>query len=363
LIRLIFQVVTPAFAALGDRQTIGFLTAAQEGVMKSRACVVILLLAGSASAQLDAGTTIHRLRVRVAFAKGGCDSSTNVRLMGRSGPVADMLTNDRCEADFVNVPVGTYHLIVSGQNFADTDTGSIMMDSTGSPEVEVKVRRTNESEQTQGASAGPLVSAADLAIPVKAQKEFNKANGLMAKRDLNGAVHDLNKAIEIYPAYAAAYNNLGALYAQLGDRTKEREALEKAVNINDHFAPAYVNLGKMNIASGNFAEAEFALNKASSLDPTDTMTLVLLTYVEFMERHFDPAIAIGRKAHTLSGPHAYAHQITARAFEQKREGVNAMAELNLFLKEEATGPRADAARKELAELQVIVRKSGQTISQ
>jgi hypothetical protein len=39
--------------------------------------------------------------------------------------------------------------------------------------------------------------------------------------------------------------------------------------------------------------------------------------------------------------------------------VNAIAELNLFLKEEATGARADAARKELAELQAIVQKSGQ----
>jgi Tfp pilus assembly protein PilF len=263
----------------------------------------------------------------------------------------------------MNVPVGTYHLIVSGQNLTDTDSGSIMLDSTGSPEVEVKVRRANEAEQTPSASAGALVSAADLAIPLKAQKEFDKANGLMAKRDLNGAVQDLNKAIGIYPSYAAAYNNLGALYARLGDHGKEREALEKAVSINDHFAPAYVNIGKMNIASGNFADAEFALNKASSLDATDAMTLVLLTYVEFMERHLDPAIAIGRKAHTLPGPHAYAHQIAARAFEQKREGVNAIAELNLFLQEESTGPRADGARKELAALQAIVRNSGQAVSQ
>jgi tetratricopeptide (TPR) repeat protein len=326
--------------------------------MKSRACVFILLLAGLASAQ-NAGTIIHRLRVRVAFTNGGCDSSTSVRLTGRNGPAADVLANDRCEADFVNVPVGTYHLIVSGQHLPDTDSGSILMDSAGSSEVEVKVSRAHEPEPIPRSSAGPLVSAADLAIPVKAQKEFDKANALMAKRDLDGAVQDLNKAIEIYPSYAAAYNNLGALYARLGDHTKEREALEKAVSINDHFAPAYVNIAKMNITSAHFADAEFALNKASSLDPMDAMTLVLLTYVQFMERHFDPAIAIGRKAHTLSGPHAYAHQIAARAFEQKRDGVNAIAELNLFLKEEATGARADAARKELAELQAIVQKSGQ----
>ena len=137
--------------------------------MKSRVCVVFFLLVGSVGAQLGAGTIIHRVRVRVTFANGVCDLSTHVRLMGVSGPFEGM-ANDQCLVDFMNVPVGTYHLIVSGQNFSNVDAGNVAMDTTSSQEFEVKVKRDNEPEHAAGGLASQLISAADLAVPVKAQE-------------------------------------------------------------------------------------------------------------------------------------------------------------------------------------------------
>jgi tetratricopeptide (TPR) repeat protein len=317
--------------------------------MKSRLCAVFLLLAGSMAAQFDAGTILRQVRVRVVFEHGACDLSTRVRLMSRSGPVAESVANNQCEAEFANVPVGTYHVSVSGQTFADTD--NVITPSTGSTEFEVKVKRANDPDH--GIPASPFVAAADLGIPARAQKEFDRSNESIAQQDFTNAIRTLNRAIAIYPAYAGAYNNLGVVYARLGDRAREREALQKAISINDHFAPAYVNLGRMEIATSDFADAESALNKAASFDPTDAMTLVLLTYSEFMDRHFDQVIATSRRAHALPGPHAFAHQVAARAFEQKRDDVNAIAELEQFLKEEPEGPRADVARKELAAVRAI----------
>jgi Tfp pilus assembly protein PilF len=328
--------------------------------MKSRVCAVFLLLVGSVAAQLGAGTIIHRVRVRVTFANGVCDLSTHVRLMGVSGPLLEGMANDQCFVDFINVPVGTYHLIVSGQNFSNVDAGNVAMDTTGSQEFEVKVKRDNEPEHAAGGLASQLISAADLAVPVRAQKEFDKANELVAKQDLTQAIQRLNKAIEVYPAYAGAYNNLAVIYARQGDRVREREALQKAISINDHFAPAYVNIGRMNITANDFPNAEAALTKASSCDPTDAMTLVLLTYAELMDHHVDQAIATSRKAHSLQGAHAYAHQIAARAYEQKRDAADAITELEQFLKEETTGTRAESARKELAALHAIPTNSVNT---
>ena len=319
--------------------------------MKSRVYVVVLLLAGSAAAQLDTGSILRHVRVRVAFANGVCDLATRVRLIGRSGTVGEAATNDQCEAEFVNVPAGTYHLNVSGQNFANTD--DIVSLSSGSTELEVKVKRTSDPEGTAGVPASPFVSAADLGIPAGAQKEFDKANEFIGRQDLTKAIQRLNHAIAMYPAYAGAYDNLAVIYARQGDRAREREVLQKAISINDHFAPAYVNIGRMNISTGDFPGAESALDKASSFDPTDAMTLVLLTYTEFMNRHLEQAVATSRKAHTLSGVHAFVHQVAARAYEQKRDAADAITELELFLKEEPEGPRAEIARKELAEVRAI----------
>jgi tetratricopeptide (TPR) repeat protein len=324
--------------------------------MKSRIWIVFLLLAGFVSAQ-DPVTMIRRVRVRVSFASGTCGFSTQVRLVSRGGPVVEGLANEQCVVDFPNVPAGTYHVIVSGQNLPDTDTGSVAMDSVGSNEFEVRVTRANEVERANGATAIPLVSAVDLAVPIRAQKEFDKANSLMAKQNFSKATESLNRAITIYPSYANAYNNLGVIYAREGDHVREREALQKAISINDHFAPAYVNLGRLDISTNDFPSAESALNKAAAYDPTDAMTLVLLTYAEFMNHHFDETIATSRKAHTLQGAHAFVHQVAARAYEQKRDGASAIGELQQFLQEEPTGSRADIARKELAEVQGIVRAS------
>ena len=323
--------------------------------MNFRGVTIFVLLIGSAIAQ-DAASTVRRVRVRVDFASGTCDSSTHVKLLGHSGLTAEANTNDQCEVEFSNIPEGTYQLSVSGQNLISTD--DTIRASNGSAEFDVKVKPANESVGMPGAAAAPFVSATDLAIPSKAQKDFDKAQALIDRHDFKKAIQMLNEAIAIYPNYAGAYNNLGVIYSREGDREKERDALMKALSINDHFAPAYVNLGRMDIATGDFAGAETQLNKASSYDPLDAMTLVLLTYSEFMNHHFDQVIATSHRAHGLQGPHAFAHQVAARAYEQKRDGVNAIAELQLFLREEPTGQRADIARKELAQVQAIVKKTG-----
>jgi len=319
----------------------------------SRVIVSFLLLVGSVAAQFDPGAIIRRVRVRVNYTNGACGVSTHVRLQGRNGPMLEGIANEHCIVDFASVPAGTYHLIVSAQDLPDSDAGTVVMDSTTTPEFEVKVQRASDPQKTVGLPVSPFVSTADLGVPSHARKEFDKANELMGRQDFPKAIQSLNKAIAIYPSYADAYNNLGVIYARLGDRDREREVLQKAISINDHFAPAYVNEARMDIATGDFPDAETALNKASSFDPTDAMTLVLLTYAEFMDHRFDDTIATSRRAHTLPGEHAFAHQVAARAFEQKRDAANAIAELKLFLKEEPTGERADKARKELAAVQRI----------
>jgi tetratricopeptide (TPR) repeat protein len=321
--------------------------------MKSRVLVVFLLLAGWAAAQLDAGTTMRRVRVQVALANRGCDAATQVKLMGHNGPVAEATANQQCEADFFNVPAGTYHFVVSGQTIADTDTGAIEMNPTVSAELEVRVTRAGELAPNYDAPASALVSASDLGVPASARREVDRAYKLLGKQDLTHAEQKLRKAIAIYPDFAVAYNNLGVIYSRLGDRERERESLQKAISIDERLAPAYVNLGKMSIGAGDFASAETALNKASRFDPVDPATLILLAYAELMDRRFDEAVATSRKAHALDKPHALAHRLAANALEQKGQAAAAIAELELFLAEEPTGPGADAARKELADVRAV----------
>src|ERR1700736_3822259 len=112
--------------------------------MKGRVFVVFLLLGSSAAAQLGASNLIRRVRVRVVAQNGVCDASLDVALVGHGRPVGQSAPNDRCEADFFNVPEGSYHVKVSGGKFSSVDFGSIDITAAGPTEFEIQVKSRNE---------------------------------------------------------------------------------------------------------------------------------------------------------------------------------------------------------------------------
>lgn len=313
--------------------------------------LLILLLVGQAAAQIHTGN----VKIRVTFSNGRpCDIRVHVQLMVSAGntPYAESYTDGEGMTEFDEVEVGNYHLVVSGEGIETTDSGLFELDNRHATQFQtVTVRRTEEANQ-KAASGGPMVDVADMNIPKAARKQFNKASGSISREQWQKAIEQLNLAVTIYPQYVQAYNNLGVVYARMGDRASERTALQKAVSLNEHFAPAWVNLARMAIAVRDFPTAETLLDKASALAPTDSQTLLILANVELMNLHYPQAIASSQKAHALGqDSHSLVHFIAARAYEHESQLPDAVTELRTFLKEEPSGVRADAARKELHNLQ------------
>lgn len=241
--------------------------------------------------------------------------------------------------------------LLAGSAAAQIDRPNIQHIDMSTPVNAQAAARFNAAEMNYGERA--FVSVSELGIPVRARKEFEKGNQALLKQDLQQAQRHLGKAIDLYPAYASAYNNLGVVFARLGQTDSEREALHHALTLNDHFALAYLNWAKMDIKNADYTDAESALGKASSLDASDPTALILLAYSELMERHFDAALANSDKAHALPKPHAFAHRVAARVYEEKGNLDLAVAELRLELEEEPVGRLADAARNELAIVQAM----------
>lgn len=308
-----------------------------------------------AQSGFDSFNRTGSIRVRVTSGDShACDVRASVLLVNISGAhIAEDLTNADCEVYFVNVAAGSYHVAVSGAGIESVDSGRFDLDSRSRQDLSLTVKRAGEAGQNGTVPpASPLVGAADLNIPEGARKEFDKANQFVAKGSWQKAIERLNKAIAIYPRYAEAYNNLGVVYGRMGDRVQNFEALQKAVSLNDHFAPAYLNLARMAIVDRDLPRAESLLDKATAIDPTDPQILSLLAHVELLNHHYDQALAHCRRAHAASrGPHAVVHYVAARIFEEENQPTDALEELQVFLAEEQSGPRADAVRKEMTLLQ------------
>jgi Tfp pilus assembly protein PilF len=325
-------------------------------ILRRLLSLFLLALIPCAWAQFGNPESNGNIHVRVVLENGRrCNIHARVVLMNSasSSPVSDQFTDDECMVSFDNLPVGNYHMVVSGEGIQETDSGLFEVDSRKASQViYVTVKLASDAAASNTTGSGPTVAAVDLNIPKRAKKDFDKATDLIAKQDWNQAKDELMKAVAIYPQYADAYNNLGVVYARLGDRAQEREVLQKAVTLNDHLASAFVNLGKMDIAEHNFPEAETNLAKAATIENNNPQTLMLLANVELMNQHFDAAITHCGKVHSM--PHdsqALVHYIAARAYERENRPTEAVAEFHTFLQEEPSGERADAVRKELSRLE------------
>lgn len=315
--------------------------------MQGRVLVFLLLPLAWAAAQYTPVEIVHNVRIHVALPDGSCDPSAAVTLSGSNAPSVQGNWSNHCDVDFTDVPNGEYRVDISGEKFTNADlNNTIHVSSQASMNFDIQMQ-ARKVPDFSGLGASAFVSASDLAVPNRARKELDKSNELIRRHELQQAIEKLEKAIAIYPQYALAYNNLGVLYSQLGDRRHENEALQKAISLNPRFALAYVNVGRMDMKVNDYRGAEEAFTKALSFNGDDAVTLILLAYAEFMDKSFDASIATSHKAHALDKSHSFAHRVAARAFEEKKQGANAIAELEMFLKEEPASPRADEARHEI----------------
>jgi len=117
-------------------------------------------------------------------------------------------------------------------------------------------------------SGGSTVSATELdtAIPSKAKKEFERASNASKEGKTEEAIVHLRKAIEIYPAYLMAYNDLGVQLLGQGKLDEAAVELRRAVALDPKAFNPWLNLGIVLVHQQSFSEAADTLRRALSLE-------------------------------------------------------------------------------------------------
>ena len=81
------------------------------------------------------------------------------------------------------------------------------------------------------------------------------------------AIEDFDRAIEINPKDANAYQNLGVTYAKLGNHRQAIEDFDRAIEINPEYAEAYYNRGFIYGKLGDFRQAISDYDRAIEINP------------------------------------------------------------------------------------------------
>ncbi len=243
----------------------------------------------------------------------------------------------------------SYQITISGVQI-ETTTASFQLyptESTHNERVEVKFKKDARAN-----APGGVVSAVDLNVPPKARKEFSKGLEEMNQGKLENAKKHFEKAIEEYPRFSSAYNNLGAVEMRLKNPAAGRAAFEKAVELNDKNADAEANLAKIKIDDNDFKGATELLNKALTIEPTNPKMLVMLAYCQFRTNQFDAALATAEKVHQGDlDRFPMAHFIAGRVREMKGDSEGAQRQYEAYLKEAPDGPQAPMAKEALVRIQ------------
>lgn len=117
----------------------------------------------------------------------------------------------------------------------------------------------------------PEAKTRALAALAKDPKNINGlitlGNALAGLKDIDGAITQLNAAIDSQPSIAFSYANLGLLEMQKGDTTAAENTFKRAIELDPKSPDAHLNLGSFYWASGNAAQAEKEIKNAVELAP------------------------------------------------------------------------------------------------
>jgi len=178
-----------------------------------------------------------------------------------------------------------------------------------------------------------------------------RAEEALLRGDATDAVHRLERAIEIYPNYADALNNLGTHYHRSGNYVRSVEYFKRVVRIDPKFFPGWVNLGGSLLASGNLQEALAANLKAAELRPNDALVNTQLGVNYFYLRRYPDAKGYFEKVVAIDPLSANAPQLfLAHIAMAEHEPGEAERHILDYLALHPNSPRAAHLRRTLENL-------------
>ena len=307
---------------------------------------VLLLVTLSVALQAEPGR--YELRGRLVP-----ETSASVWLNGATSPFEDStLAGEDGRFRFEQLLAGTYTLGVfvpgRGEMRQTIEVGPSLADSKGRIELRVALR-DELFESRDGLRRGALVSARDLAIPEQARREFEQARKKLARHDVPAAVAHLERAVEIAPQFASAWNYLGTIAYQSHDYARAESCFRKALAADpDAFEPL-VNLGGVLVNLQKLDEA-LAYNRHAALSrPGDALANSQLGMNYFYLGKLD----LSQKYLTIAArldPGHFSHPqlLLAEIYYRRQERSAAADELAEFLRYHPDWPEAARINQRIA---------------
>jgi tetratricopeptide (TPR) repeat protein len=275
-----------------------------------------------------------------------------ITLSTNNDPGMALYTDSNGYFNFDNLSQGNYFVEVSGDPRSYepvTEQVRLMRGMRVTLTIPLRLKKGMAAANT-----GKVVSTAevDQNIPAQARKEFEKATKLSLEGKLEEAVARYLQAIEIYPPYLMARNDLGVQYLKLKRFDEAIEQFEAAIEISATSFNPRLNIGITLVEKKRFNDAIAHLNEAISIDSSSPAAHLYLGIASVEIDEIETAEQEIRRALALGGAeYAVAHYFNAQVFLKKGEREAAIRELKTYLEKLPNGEHVERARALLEEVQ------------
>jgi hypothetical protein len=207
-----------------------------------------------------------------------------------------------------------------------------------------------------GNAEGRIVSAISLAAPKDARKAFEKGLDLARKNKLDDAVKNYQKAVDVYPKYAAAWFELGKLQAAKGQADVAHQSFDAAVEADPKYLNPYLELSRLALGAKNWRELADVTGRAVKLDPFDYPQEFLFNSVaNYNLQNMDAAEKSAREAEKLDTEHHYPQvsHLLGVILAQRQDYTGAAEEMRNYLKFASGAADAATVRGQLEQLEKL----------
>ena len=156
------------------------------------------------------------------------------------------------------------------------------------------------------------------AVPREAVLIYNSALELSSKGDLETALKEYQRAINVYPKFVAAYNNIGEIFTRMGDSEKAISSYLEALKIDKHYR-VLLNLGVEHFNRKNYSQALKYFTESLSQEPLFIEGNFYTGLIYYNQDDFKKAEKYFLKVLKVDIGHLKANYLLARIYYEKKE--------------------------------------------
>jgi Tfp pilus assembly protein PilF len=329
---------------------------------------LLILTAGLAQAQSGGGVDTtgtggrHSISGRLIYPSGQrADTRLKVRLESPGQGDMTVLSDTNGSFSFRQLKAGNYTVVIEGGDFFETQRESVYIDpATFAPRTTqgiVPVSRPFTLQIYLRPKPGPaqakpgVLNAALANVPKAAVEHYDKAMESVARHETDKAIHELKRALELYPNFGLALNELGVQYMKKGELDKAAEVLVRVIRISPEASEPSLNYGICLLQQKKFAQAETQLRDAVKRNEHAFTAHLYLGISLIHFKNYAESETELLKAITLGGAKAsQAHYYLGGVYWQIGNLRQAAEQLEMYLRLEPKAANAEKIRNTIKDL-------------